>query len=145
MKIAIIISLVVLVIISISCSKSLLKGGIDDSFEVAYSKGKGKSKSRPQYDISLKGNKLTYDGIANMDVLGEKTLEISKAKFKAIQSAFEGSNFADFDELYRGNKRDLPMMRLSYKGQEIRYQEQAAPENLKKLALMLEELVPKGE
>ncbi len=143
MKIAIIITLLLVLIVSISCSKNLMKSGIDDTFEVAYSKSKGRSKSKPQYDISLKGNKVTYNGLANMDVMGEKTFEISKSQFKAIQSAFEGSNFTTFEELYRGNKRDLPMMRLTYRGHEVRYQEREAPENLKKLAAILEELVPK--
>lgn len=145
MKIAIIVTLVLLIVISIGCNKSMLKGGgIDNSFEVAYSRSKGKSKSKPQYDISLKGNKVTYNGTANMDVMGEQTFEISKAQFKTIQSAFEDSNFTKFEELYRGKKRDLPMMRLSYKGREIRFQEQEAPENLKGLAALLMDLVPKG-
>ncbi len=145
MKALIILSLITATIVCISCNKHSSKKSvekIDHTFEVEYKRGKGRSKSKPAYTIALKGNVVTFNGIANVDVMGEKTFEISTSKYKAIKEAFDSSNFSEFEELYQGRMRDLPMMKLTFKEHTVKYQEKAAPENLAKLGQKMEELLP---
>ncbi len=148
MKLEILYSLAIISFVSLimfSCSR---KGKIDnnvDDFQVTLKTNRGRSKARPQYNISLDGRKVSYNGIANMDSMGEKSFEISKANYSKIRKAFLESNFTSFKNEYKGRMRDLPMPTLTYNGHIVRYQEREAPPELLNLANLMKELIPKGE
>lgn len=128
-----------------SCSR---KGKVDksvDDFQVTLKTNRGRSKVKPQYSISLNGRKATYNGIANMDTMGEKSFEISKANYSKIRKAFLASNFTSFEKEYKGRMRDLPMPTLTYNDHIVRYQEREAPAELLILANLMKELIPQGE
>ena len=111
------------------------------NFQVTYIKSKGRLSTEPHFMIKLKGDSVHYNGIANMLVLGERNFTISKAELEKIKEAFEQSDFSDFDKLYQGNIRDLPMTSMTYNNYEVRFQDKQAPEKLKRLEHLLEDLI----
>lgn len=111
------------------------------SFQVHYTKFKGRNTTKPHYTIKLKGNSVYYNGIANMPVLGEHYFTISKSQFKNIKTAFKESDFSNFNRLYQGNIRDLPITVITHNSHEVKYQEREAPQKLKMLANLLEGLL----
>lgn len=128
---------------SLLCSCSSLKTNNTD-FQISYFKAKGRQLKKPHFKINIKGNSVYYNGIANMEVLGEHNFKLSKTEFKKIKDVFEQSEFNKFKILYMGKYRDLPITTITFKGHEIRFQETAAPEKLKNLAVLLESSLPEN-
>ena len=131
-------TLISFVIILYNCSSVNTK---TYDFQVTYAKTKGRLKTKPHYIIRLKGDSVSYNGIANMSIIGERNFKISKSELKQIRKAFEESDFSSFDQLYQGNVRDLPITNITYNDYEVRFQSKQAPEKLKELALLMEELL----
>ncbi len=115
------------------------------NFQVSYVKSKGRLLTKPHFTIKLEGDSVYYNGIANMLVLGERNFTISKVELEEIEEAFEQSDFSDFDELYQGNIRDLPLTSMIYNNHEVRFQDKQAPEKLKRLEHLLEGLITRIE
>lgn len=115
------------------------------NFQVTYVKSKGRLLTEPHFIIKLKGDSVHYNGIANMLVLGERNFTISKVELEKIKEAFEQSDFSDFDKLYQGNIRDLPMTSMTYNNYEVRFQDKHAPGKLKRLERLLEDLITRIE
>lgn len=113
-----------------SCSRKSKVVGPADEFTLYYKVSKGRSPARPAFSVSVTNRKVIYKGIANMDVMGEKTYDLSIVDFNKINTAFSESNFDAFEESYIGRMRDLPIYTLVYKEHSIRYQKREAPEKL---------------
>jgi len=110
-------------------------------FEVSYIKSKGRSQNKPYYSLDIIGNSFNYNGIANMSLLGKHTFKVSKNTLNTLKKAFKESDFNTFEESYIGNTRDLPLTYITYDNHETSYQHREAPEKLKKLANLIENLL----
>lgn len=118
-----------------SCSSLNSK---NSDFKVTYTKSKGRISTSAHFTIKLDGTSVYYSGVANMPILGEHNFTIQKSEVKRIKDAFEKSAFSNFDKLYQGNIRDLPISSITYNNFEVRFQTKQAPKELKELALLIE-------
>lgn len=112
------------------------------SINISYKVSKGRSPVRPAFNLEIKDKEVLYNGIANMEVAGIKSFEMTEAQFDEINKAFSESKFQSFEESYIGRMRDLPIFTLVYNDHSVRYQKREASEKLLSLAQLVENLIP---
>ena len=105
---------------------------------------KGRSTKKPSYIIKINNKDVSYNGIANMAVMGEKSYELSNKEYKEIYEVFSASEFQSFEENYIGRIRDLPIFTLGYNGRIVKYQKREAPKELMVLSQVIIDIFPKN-
>lgn len=129
---------VVMSMVTFGCAS---KKNMDKPFEVSYIKSKGRSANTPYYKVEIKDNVLNYNGFANMSLLDKHTFNISSNDLKLLKVAFKNSRFKQFKNTYIGQIRDVPLTYFTYNAYTISYHDLHAPNDLKKLASLIEELL----
>lgn len=99
----------------------------------------------PAFTISFfEPNKVQYNGVANMDILGEKLFTIPKSDFTKLKESFKKNNFKKMENEYiRERIMDIPKVTLMYDGHSIIYHKSKAPESVIALSNLVEEFIPK--
>ncbi|MDA0779171.1 MAG: DUF6438 domain-containing protein [Bacteroidetes bacterium] len=114
---------------------------VKSGFQVKYNTFKAKKPTAPHYTLEIKKDSVYYNGIANVNILGKRSVKISKVELQNLKEAFEKNNFLSLNETYQGNKRDIPVTSIFYKNHTVTFQKEYAPEQLKEINNVLENLV----
>ena len=110
---------------------------------VTYEKERTRGLRNPLFKMELLENQtVKYTGLANVPVIGERTITINHTTYTAILEQFQSTNFIAFDTVYKGRLRDLPLTSITFKAHKVTYQEEACPNQLNKLAKLIEHLIP---
>lgn len=138
-------SFCLLLSIFFSCSseKKVLQKADDSPTLITYSKERTRGQRKPLYSIELLAiNAVKYKGIANVPIIGERIIPISKKEHHQILQQFKAANFTTFDQVYKGKMRDLPLSSITFQQHKITYQESVCPAPIEKLARLMEGFMP---
>ncbi len=85
----------------------------------------------PVYTIELLSNKtIVYNGIKNVEQLGEKVVRLSDIQYQEFMQKIEALPFADYKLEYGQNIRDIALIFVTYKGKKIKMTQGKVPEKL---------------
>ncbi len=111
---------------------------------IIYTKERSRGNRLPLYTIEVLDNKtVRYTGIANVPSIGERLIELKKADYQSLLQSFQAAKFNEFDTVYKGKKRDLPLTSITYNNHKVTYQEVACPKSLQALVSRIEKAVEK--
>lgn len=128
---------------SCSSEKKALQKATGSPTLITYSKERTRGMKKPLYSIELlETNAVKYKGIANVPIIGERIIPISKKKHNQIVEQFKAANFTNFNQVYKGKMRDLPLTSITFQQHKITYQESVCPAPIEKLAKLMEDLMP---
>jgi len=127
-----------------SCSpqEKKLQKMVDSTTIVTYTKERGRGTKKPIYTLEILESKtLKYTGILNVPVVGERIIPIETADYEKIVQALKTANFEEFESVYKGKMRDLPLTSITYQGHKVTYQDEVCPKKLGGLAEWIEGLI----
>lgn len=135
---AILIFLILISFSLISCSNR----NNDGSVLIHYSKSKCFGNCEV-YDLTIFSNgEVKYNGIKNVEYLGEYYSEISSQKINDIRVLFKNSNFHQLSPTYLNKSvRDLPRLRIQFENKKVEFHKRKAPKNLLELSGSIEQLL----
>lgn len=108
----------------------------------------GCPESCKNYQIEIFGNgKATYQGIANVEPLGQFERILTPLEVNTLFNAFECASFFDFRQVYTGERKDSSYTLLTFRHrswEKTIKEEAAAPEELNELQELVEDIREKG-
>ena len=129
-------------LISCSTKQKIVQEPSQASVLITYEKKRSRGNRLPLYTIEVLENKsIRYTGIANVDPIGERIIELQNAPYETIKKKVKATDFKNLQPTYMGNKRDLPLTAITYGGHTVTYQEEACPKTVIALANFLEEAI----
>lgn len=137
------IALTIVALTTLSCASNKMKTVVGDINQgiVSYKKYKGKCPTCPNYTIKVYPDRnFVFNGIENVEPIGEKSRVLSKSEYKAIVKEFEQNHFFYLQNEYLSNTMDLAVSNLFYNGKAVRFQEKECPEKLKGVVSKIENL-----
>lgn len=121
--------------------KQLQKAALATSL-ITYTKERGRGMKKPVYTIEVLSSKaIKYTGVANVPVIGERIIDLDAKAYDTLLTSFKASDFKQFEPVYKGKMRDLPLTAITFEEHKVTFQEEVCPEKLEKLARQIENLV----
>lgn len=137
------IALTILAFTTFSCVSNKMNTVVGDINQgiVSYKKYKGKCPTCPNYSIKVYPDRsFVFNGIENVEPIGEKKRVLTKSEYKAILKEFEQNHFFYLQNEYMSNTMDLAVSKLFYNGKVVRFQEKECPKRLKGVVNKIENL-----
>ena len=125
--------------------KKLQKAGLASTL-ITYTKERGRGMKKPVYTFEIMSSKvMKYTGVANVSVIGERIIDLDAKAYDALLANFVASDFKEFESVYKGRMRDLPLTSITFEEHKVTFQEEACPDKLEKLAQQIESLIVLAE
>ncbi len=107
---------------------------------IVLKKGKCRGKCKV-YTFSLfEDHSAAFVGVKNVDYIGDHRAQLSKNVYDEIITQLSAADLQSMENEYLSTAKDLIEIQLSYKGKTIRYHNRKAPNALKDIVEMLDEI-----
>lgn len=94
-----------------------------------------------EYSVQINKKQLVYNGVKNMEFLGDYSAKNSKENFETLSNVFLENKFSELENSYLSGLRDLQLITITYNSKEVKFHERNAPEELKNIMKEIENLV----
>lgn len=134
--------IIILVAFALGCSSK--KALIGEDLSISMAKGACFG-SCPVYDIKVDHTgKAIYNGERFTSKVGKHSLQLTKAEFESLVTAFEAADLSKYKDMYESEIADLPTIKIGYtnngKSKSVKGKHER-PEKIKDLQALLEKIV----
>lgn len=114
--------------------------GVAQSPSFKLTKGKCYGKCKVYSFSGYDNHVLLFEGVKNVDYLGKHSSNLSAKVYNEIIAQLVAADLGNMEDEYLSTVKDLPELTLSFAGKTIRFHKRNAPEALRQVVSMLDEL-----
>jgi len=103
-------------------------------------KGKCFGKCKVYTFSGFENKRLAFNGVKNVDIIGPHTSNISSTVYDEIIAQLTAADLGSMENEYLSTAKDLPELELTFKGKTVRFHKRKAPEALRGVVDMLDEI-----
>ncbi|MFK8055252.1 MAG: DUF6438 domain-containing protein [Saprospiraceae bacterium] len=103
-------------------------------------KGKCRGKCKAFTFSGFDNHSLTFVGIKNVDYIGLHSSNLSAKVYDELIAQLVAADLGSMENEYLATVKDLPTLELSFKGKTIRFHKQKAPDALRQVVTILDEI-----
>jgi len=103
-------------------------------------KGKCRGKCKVYTFSGYDNHVLSFNGIKNVDFIGMHSSSLSANVYDEIIAQLVAADIESMSEDYLSTAKDLPEMELSFNGKTVRFHMRKAPDALRQVVTMLDEI-----
>lgn len=103
-------------------------------------KGKCRGKCKVYTFSGYDNHVLSFNGVKNVDFIGMHSSTLSANVYDEIIAQLVAADLGSMDDDYLSTAKDLPKMELSFNGKTVRFHTRKAPDALRQVVIMLDEV-----